>query len=172
VLPLINSAHTHKVYEILFEFSKYCYPLIAVILQSIVQLTLEHIGMRNEVAILAMELWDTIGSEYIKRVNNEAVRIGEQGGIVRNFIEEHQEALLPEVMHAMIITNKADMDIPDLREIAVKALGTIVNCCGRSVVDKVTDGVSRVLRSLNPGERQASGLIFSTLCYYADRDYI
>jgi hypothetical protein len=98
--------------------------------------------------------------------------VGEQHGGLRNFLEELQEVLLPEVMQAILIIDKADLDLPDLRDVAVKTLGTFVSCCGRNVVDKVTDGVSRVLGSANAGERQASSLIFSSLCYYTDKDYI
>jgi hypothetical protein len=75
-------------------------------------------------------------------------------------------------MQAILILDKSDLDLADLREVGVKALTTFVSCCGRTVVDKVTHGVSRVLGSSNPGERQASALIFSSLCYYKDFDYI
>lgn len=54
----------------------------------------------------------------------------------------------------------------------MKTLGTFVNCCGRNVVENVTQGVSRVVTSAQAGERQASVLIFSSLCYYPDQDYI
>lgn len=172
MLPLLNSAYTHKVYEILYEFGKHCYPLLANYLPALLQLTLDHLRHRNELAVLALELWDTVGTEYVKLAESQAQRVGEQQGGLRNFLEEMQEVLLPEVMQAILILDKADLDLPDLREVAVKTLGTFVNCCGRNVVDKVTDGVSRVLGSPNAGERQASALIFSSLCFYGDRDYI
>jgi hypothetical protein len=122
--------------------------------------------------VLALELWDTIGSEYAKLAESQAQRAGEHRGGLRNYLEELQNVLLPEVMQTILILDKADLDLPELRNAAVKTLGTIVGCCGREVVEKVTNGVSRVLGSTNAGERQASALIFSSLCSSPDRDYI
>lgn len=136
------------------------------------QFTIDHIRLRSEASILALEFWDTVGTEYLKRADNDANRVGEQAGTLRNFLEELQDLLLPEVMQAILILSKEDLNFSDFREVAVKTLGTFVNCCGRNVVDKVTDGVSRVLSSANAGERQASALIFSSLCFYGDKDYI
>ena len=84
-------------------------------------------------------------------------------------MEELQNVLLPEVTQAILILDKADLDRPEMRNSAVKTLGTIVGCCGREVVEKVTNGVSRVLSSTNAGERQASALIFSSLCSSNDK---
>jgi hypothetical protein len=75
-------------------------------------------------------------------------------------------------MASIIIVNKNDYNFPELREIAVKTLGTFVECCNRDVVDKITDGVSRVIASPKAGERQASVLLFSSLSHFADHDYI
>lgn len=47
-----------------------------------------------------------------------------------------------------------------------------MNCSGREVVDKVAEGVSRVIASGNPGERQATVLLFSCLCEFEDKEYI
>lgn len=62
-----------------------------------------------------------------------------------------QEELLPEVMGSILILDESDIDLPDLREGAVKALSTFVSCCGQELVDKVTDGVSRIIGSSRPG---------------------
>lgn len=67
-------------------------------------------------------------------------------------------------MGCMLILTNSDLDLPDLRESSVRALTTFVGCCGRSVADKVIEGVSRVIQSPNAGERQASALLFSCLC--------
>ena len=75
-------------------------------------------------------------------------------------------------MACIIIVKKEDLDFQDMREHAVKALGTFVECCNREIVDKITDGVSRVISSPKAGERQASVLLFSCLSHFADRDYI
>lgn len=117
----------------------------------------------------ALELWDTIGTEYIKRAEELKERVVNENVVLRNFVQEMQEDLLPEVMGSILILEEADIDLPDLREGAVKTLGTFVTCCGRELVDKVTDGVSRVISSTRPGERQASALLFSCLCFYPDR---
>lgn len=66
-------------------------------------------------------------------------------------MHEMQEDLLPEVMGSILILDESDIDLPDLREGAVKTLGTFVSCCGRELVDKVTDGVSRIINSSRPG---------------------
>lgn len=62
-----------------------------------------------------------------------------------------QEDLLPEVMGSILILDESDIDLPDLREGAVKTLGTFVSCCGRELVDKVTEGVSRIINSNRAG---------------------
>jgi hypothetical protein len=103
---------------------------------------------------------------------SQAQRVGEHQGGLRNYLQEVQDVLLPEIMQAILILDKSDLDLIDLREVAVKTLTTFVTCCDRPVADKITDGVSRVLGSINPGERQASALIFSSLCYYKDTHYI
>jgi hypothetical protein len=72
-------------------------------------------------------------------------------------------------MGLMLITNKNDRDLPELRESAVATLTVLVECCGREVVDKITDGVSTVAQSGVAGERQATVLLFSCLCNYPDR---
>jgi hypothetical protein len=91
---------------------------------------------------------------------------------IRNFIEESQDVILPHIMASILILSKDDLDFCELRDGAVKTLTTCVACCGKSFFDRVTDGVSRVLQSANPGERQASALLFSCLVDYADKDYI
>jgi hypothetical protein len=156
----------------LFEFGRYCYHLLGNYLPKIIPSSLEHIRARNEIAVLALELWDTIGTEYVKLVESQVQRAGEHRGGLLNYLEELHDVLLPEVMQAILILDKADLDMPELRNVAVKALGTIVGCCGREVVEKVTIGVSRVLGSTNAGERQASALIFSSLCSSSDKQYI
>lgn len=73
------------------------------------------------------------------------------------------DIILSHIMASILILTKDDVDFPELRESSVKTLTTVVACCGRQVVDKVTEGVSRVLQSANAGERQASALLFSCL---------
>ena len=44
-------------------------------------------------------------------------------------------------MGLIIITNKKDAEMPELREIAVATLTVIVECSDRNVVDKISEGV-------------------------------
>ena len=68
LLPILNHHHfRHKVYEILFEFCKFCYPLLGGYIQVIVDFTVGHIQLRNEDSILSLILWETIGTEYLER---------------------------------------------------------------------------------------------------------
>lgn len=69
----------------------------------------------------------------------------------------------------MLILSQSDRDLPELRENAVGALTSIVECCDRDVVDKITEGVATVAKSNKPGERQATVLLFSCLCNYPDK---
>lgn len=68
----------------------------------------------------------------------------------------------------MLITNKRDADFSELRESAVQTLTTVIECGDLSIVDKITEGVATILQSSNPGERQATVLLFGCLCNYED----
>lgn len=103
---------------------------------------------------------------------DENERIVSERNNIRNFIDELQDLILPHVMGSILILSKEDADFPELRESAVKTLTTFVACGSRRLVDKVTEGVTRVIQSANPGERQASALLFSCLVEYPDRDYV
>jgi hypothetical protein len=113
-----------------------------------------------------------VGTEYLRRIEEGNERLFSENSNIRNFIELSQDHILPHIMSSILITSKKDLDFPELREGAVKTLTTCVACCGRNFFDRVTEGVSRVLQSANPGERQASALLFSCLVDYSDRDYI
>ena len=63
---LFNSEHRGKVYEFLFEFGRHCYHMLPAYIKTITQATVAHMGLRNEDSILALELWDTIGTEYLR----------------------------------------------------------------------------------------------------------
>lgn len=62
IFPLLAGEHRGKVYEVLFEFGRYCYHLLGNYIPLIAQATVQHIGDRNENAILALEFWDTVGT--------------------------------------------------------------------------------------------------------------
>jgi len=59
-----------------------------------------------------------------------------------------------------------------MRVSAVNTLTTLIECGTREMVEMVTEGVSRVLLSQNPGERQATVPLFSCLCNYSEKDDI
>ena len=54
-------------------------------------------------------------------------------------------------MWCMLILNQSDLDMPNMRESAYKALGTFMECGNMQMVEQVTDGVSKVLQSQNAG---------------------
>lgn len=59
---LTHQDFRQKVYEIFFEFSKYCYHLLEAFILPIVSFTISHIQLRNDDSILALTLWETIGT--------------------------------------------------------------------------------------------------------------
>lgn len=158
-----------KVYEILFEFCKHCYHLVTHYLQFIVKFTISHMQLRNEDSILALSLWETLGSEYLERRADlqERVDLNQRQSLPNYFLIASQE-ILPEMMALMLITNKRDADFSELRESAVQTLTTVIECGDLSIVDKITEGVATILQSSNPGERQATVLLFGCLCNYED----
>lgn len=108
----------------------------------------------------------------MRRLDEANELIYNKGMSVRNYIEELQETLLPEVMASILILSESDKDFPEMREGAVKTLSTFVSCCGLFLVGEITDGISKVINSPESGNRQASALLFSCLCEYPDRLYI
>lgn len=54
-------------------------------------------------------------------------------------------------MGLMLITTKSDMEQPEIREAAVSALSIIVECCDRGVIDLISEGVSTLAQSSQPG---------------------
>lgn len=48
-------------------------------------------------------------------------------------------------MKLMIINDKNDIDKTEMRESANKALSVFCECCDKSVVDIVTQGISQIL---------------------------
>ena len=67
--------YVQRVYEILYEYGKFCYHLLPPYIQTIKQFTIEHLRQRNENSVKALELWDTIGTEYIKRAEELKERV-------------------------------------------------------------------------------------------------
>jgi hypothetical protein len=50
----------------------------------------EHIQERNNNTLLALEFWDTVGTEYLRRYDETHELIYNKGMNVRNYIEELQ----------------------------------------------------------------------------------
>jgi len=58
IIPILaDNTYRQRVYEILFEFSKYCYELLENYLGLIIDFTTRHIQSRNDDAKLALSLW-------------------------------------------------------------------------------------------------------------------
>ena len=51
----------------LFEYGKSCYEYLTDNIPDIKTFTTAHISRRDDASTLAMELWDTIGSEFIEK---------------------------------------------------------------------------------------------------------
>lgn len=67
--------YAQRIYEILYEYGKFCYHLLPPYIQTIKQFTIEHLRQRNEYSVKALELWDTIGTEYLKRAEDSKERV-------------------------------------------------------------------------------------------------
>lgn len=107
VFPLIaNTDQRTKVYEFLFEFGRYCYHMLGGYIGNIAAVTVQHIDQRSEISILALELWDTIGTEYLRRQKEAADQLYNNHGHLRNFVEELHETLLSHIMAAILILTK------------------------------------------------------------------
>ena len=80
-----------------------------------------------------MEFWDTVGSEYMRRVTEARERFFSENNMlnVKNYIQELHEVLLPEIMQTIIILDQNDMEFPELRSSGVKTLTTCVGCGNR-----------------------------------------
>jgi importin subunit beta-1 len=90
LLPYLNSDYCEKVYQILFEFGRSCYHLLGNYIGDIYHKTVEHIQERNNNTLLALEFWDTVGTEYLRRYDETHELIYNKGMNVRNYIEELQ----------------------------------------------------------------------------------
>lgn len=134
LLPYLNSDYCEKVYQILFEFGKTCYHLLGNYIGDILNKTVEHIQQRNGNTLLALEFWDTVGTEYLRRYDEAQELVYNKGMNDRNYIEELHKTLLPEVMASILILSESDKDFPEMREGAVKTLSTFVSCCGINLV--------------------------------------
>ena len=88
---------------------------------------------------------------------------------LQNYVARASNDILHEIMSLMIITNEKDRDLVELREAAVQTLTAVVECGDRNMVDKITEGVATILKSSNPGERQATVLMFGCLINYPDK---
>ena len=66
LMPLMtNDDLRPKVYEIMYEFCKYCYHLSINYLKYILQFTQAHMQRRDEDSTRALTLWETIATEYL-----------------------------------------------------------------------------------------------------------
>jgi hypothetical protein len=73
-----------------------------------------------------MELWDTIGTEFLDRQAERRERINADNSVLKNILQMVHAVILPEIMACILIINKNDITFAELRESAVKTLGTFV----------------------------------------------
>lgn len=155
----------------MYEFAKYCYLCIGNFLNLIVQFTVAHMQIRDEDSTHALTLWEVIANEYIDRDLELRMRVENQQTLP-NYVVMVQQDILSEIMACMLILNKRESEHPEMREAAVGALTAVIECGDLGMVEKVTEGVATILKSSNPGERQASTLMFSCLSNFKDPDEI
>jgi len=77
---------------------------------------------------LAIELWDTIGTEFIDRQAERKKRINIDNSFLKNILQIVHADILPEIMACILIISTNDIGFTELRESAIKALGTFVSC--------------------------------------------
>lgn len=105
-MPLLNHEMARgKVYEIMFEFCKYCYHLANNYLQLIIKFTVAHMQLRNEDSLLALSLWETIGTEYLDRIGELKDRINDGNQLLVNLVLSANRDILPEIMSLFLILN-------------------------------------------------------------------
>jgi hypothetical protein len=81
LMPFMNNeVHREGVYEIMYDFCKYCYITANNYLPLITKFTIAHMQLRNEVSLSALHLWETIGTEYLERAQDINDRVNEQHG--------------------------------------------------------------------------------------------
>ena len=66
-------------------------------------------------------------------------------------------------MRCLLIEKEDELEFPELRESALKAIGTFVASGDEKIVDRIAEGVGSIIESQIAGHRQATILLFSTL---------
>lgn len=159
-------------YEALDEFCKSAYDYLNPYMSTIISMTIDHIRKRNETTVQALEVLDTIGSEYINRCEAGVGRTNMNQNInYPNYLTPLQDQLLPEVMSCLLIDTQDDLDFPEMRNSAVKTASTFVNMGNHETMSIIYNGVSTILASTNIGHLQASAILLSTLCESSDKPF-
>lgn len=113
--------------------------------------------------MLALELVDSIGTEYLDRVDDKQNRYQAEGNL-NNYLRPIQNMIQPEIMRCLLIESKNDYEFVELRNSANKTLGTLVSCGDRTCIDTIINGVAQIVKSDNIGHKQASAILLSSLC--------
>lgn len=128
-------------------------------------MTISHLSSRDQPSVLAMQLWESIGNQYVERVEQIKGRVHHTQNLqMPNYLMDVEEVMMPEIMGCLLIENQKDLDFPEMRQSALKVLGTFVACGKEKTIDRITQGVNAIISSESPGHRQATVLLFSTLC--------
>jgi hypothetical protein len=76
-------------------------------------------------------------------------------------------------MACLLIENKNDLDFPEMRNSAVKTLGTLAAIGNKETIDAIASGAAVCLKANNNlGHQQATAVLLSALCEGADKEYI
>ena len=73
-----------------------------------------------------MDLWDTIGIEFLERQAERKEKINVDNSLLKNILQMAYPAIIPELMSCILIISINDFTFVELRESAVKTLGTFV----------------------------------------------
>lgn len=115
---------------------------------------------------------DTIGSEYLERVQDAEDRTNKLNKSIQNYLVPIQDSILPEVMRCLLIENRDDLDFPEMRNSAAKTLSTFASIGNRQTIDIIANGAASCLKSAELGHQQATAVLLSTLCESNQKEYV
>lgn len=133
---------TGLVLQALIEFSKYFFEYLGESILQIFEATFPIITTDKELSVLALDVWDSIGYEYIERQTHIKRMKNKEAG--ENLLAKVQERLVPAVLSRFILVDETESNV---RETALKTMTTIAEVCGALVFNVVTTFASNAIQS-------------------------
>jgi hypothetical protein len=124
----------------LIEFSKYYFEYLNEYIVAIFEYTFPIITKDEELSILALDVWDSIGYEYLERQSTIKRMKNKEAG--ENLLAKVQDRLVPAVLSRFILVDNRENQV---RETALKTMTTIAEACGSLVFNVVTTFVSNAI---------------------------